>query len=128
MPFLSFLSLPQKDQRARSKTWTEADAIQSVTKKVKRPKPWDRILNRNTTTSEAKSKSSLGSAAYPSADTFINMTKQHSDVFPPLKSVARGLATVLKDYAVCSVSLSTPICDADGHRSKQRPIDEQWNL
>ena len=72
-----------------------SNPTQSVAKKAKRPKPWDRILNRNTATSETKSESSLGSTAY---------TKEPSDVSPPLRSIVSGLTTALEHYDVCSAS------------------------
>jgi len=40
------------------------------------------------------------SAAYSSAKVVIDVVKESSDVFPPLKSVAGGLASVLKHYDV----------------------------
>ena len=87
-------ALPQTPDNA------DPDHTQSVTKKAKRPKPWNRILNRNTATSETKSESSLGSTVYASAKVVIDVVKESSDVFPPLKSVASGLSVVLKHYDV----------------------------
>ena len=40
------------------------------------------------------------SAAYSSAKVVIDVVKESSDVFPPLKSVASGLAALLKHYDV----------------------------
>ena len=40
------------------------------------------------------------SAAYSSAKVVIDVVKESSDVFPPLKSVAGGLAAILKHYDV----------------------------
>jgi len=44
------------------------------------------------------------SAAYSSTKVVIDVVKESSDVFPPLKSVASGLAAVLKHYDVRSLS------------------------
>ena len=44
------------------------------------------------------------SAAYSSTKVVIDVVKESSDVFPPLKSVASGLAAVLKHYDVRSIS------------------------
>ena len=45
------------------------------------------------------------SAAYSSTKVVIDVVKESSDVFPPLKSVASGLAAILKHYDVHSISL-----------------------
>ena len=103
------------------------DPTQSATKKPRRPKPWDRILNRNTATSETKSESSLGSTVYASTKVVIDVVKESSDVFPPLKSVVGGLSAILKHCDVCSTS--PPINnDAEYYPSKQLPTDKQLNL
>jgi len=81
-----------------------SDPAQSVTKKAKRPKPWDRIFHRSAATSETKSESSLASTAYASAKVVIDLVKESSDVFPPLKAVAGGLSAVLKHCDVCPLS------------------------
>ena len=44
------------------------------------------------------------SAAYSSTKVVIDVVKESSDVFPPLKSVASGLAAVLKHYDVWFLS------------------------
>ena len=44
------------------------------------------------------------SAAYSSTKVVIDVVKESSDVFPPLKSVASGLAAILKHYDVRSIS------------------------
>ena len=44
------------------------------------------------------------SAAYSSTKVVINVVKESSDVFPPLKSVASGLAAILKHYDVWPLS------------------------
>ena len=43
-----------------------------------------------------QNKPSWLSAAYSSAKVVIDVVKESSDVFPPLKSVAGGLAAILK--------------------------------
>jgi len=47
------------------------------------------------------------SAVYSSTKVVIDVVKESSDVFPPLKSVASGLTAVLKHYDVRSLSLIT---------------------
>ena len=68
----------------------------------------DQILRRNTATNENKSKpkSSWKSTAYASAKVVVDVVKESSDVFPPLKSVVGGLAAILKHCDVWSVSLA----------------------
>jgi len=53
---------------------------------------------------ESQNNSSWVSAAYSSTKVVIDVVKESSDVFPPLKSVASSLATVLKHYDVRSLS------------------------
>ena len=77
-----------------------SDPTQSATKKDKRSRPWDRIFNRNTATNEDKSGPSWKSTAYASAKVVVNVVKESSDVFIPLKSAAGGLSAVLKHYDV----------------------------
>jgi len=62
-------------------------------------KPSDFTSNQN--------KSSWMSTAYSSTKVVIDVVKESSDVFPPLKSVASGLAALLKHYDVRSTSLIT---------------------
>ena len=52
--------------------------------------------------------SSWMSAAYSSTKVVIDVVKESSDVFPPLKSVASGLAALLKHYDVRSLSQISP--------------------
>ena len=54
---------------------------------------------------EPQNESSWVSAAYSSAKVVVDVVKESSDVFPPLKSVASGLAAVLKHYDVWSLLL-----------------------
>ena len=51
-----------------------------------------------------RNESSWISAAYSSTKVVIDVVKECSDVFPPLKSAAGGLAAVLKHYDVRSIS------------------------
>lgn len=81
------------------------DPTQPVTKKGKRPRPWDHILNRGATTSEDDSEPSWTSTAYSSTKVVIDVVKESSDVFPPLKSAASFLSAALKHYDVWSASL-----------------------
>ena len=43
------------------------------------------------------------STAYVSAKVVIDLVKEFSDVFPPLKSTASGLSAILKHCDVCIV-------------------------
>ena len=108
--------------------YTVSDPTQAVTFETKRPKPWNRILNRSTTASEMRSESGLGSTMYASAKVVVDVVKESSDVFPPLKSVVGGLSVALKHYDVCCAFPPIPIHDADSYYSKQRPTDKRWNL
>ena len=83
--------------------------MQSVARKEKRSKPWDRILNRGTTTSENKSEMSWKSTAYASVKVVADVVKESSDVFPPLKSVVGGLTAILKHYDVRPASSASPM-------------------
>ena len=47
-----------------------------------------------------QNESSWMSIVYPSTKVVIDVVKESSDVFPPLKSVAGGLAAILKHYDV----------------------------
>jgi hypothetical protein len=58
---------------------------------------WDRILDRGAANED---RSSWKSTAYSSTEVVIDAVRESSDVFPPLKSVAGGLAAVLKHYDV----------------------------
>ena len=51
-----------------------------------------------------QNKSSWISTAYSSTKVVIDVVKESSDVFPPLKSAASGLAALLKHYDVRSLS------------------------
>ena len=88
-----------------------------MTTKAKRPKAWGRILNWTATTSENKPKSNLGSTVYPSARVVVDIVKESSDVFPPLKSVMGGLTAILNHYDVCLSLL--PYSLFDNYPSKQ---------
>jgi len=55
-----------------------------------------------------ESKSNWGSTAYASTKLAIDVVKESSDVFTPLKSVAGGLSAVLKHYDVWYTYLATP--------------------
>jgi len=52
-----------------------------------------------------QNESSWTSAAYSSTKVVLDVVKESSDVFPPLKSVASGLAAILKHYDVWPLSL-----------------------
>ena len=55
-----------------------------------------------------QNKSSWMSTAYSSTKVVIDVVKESSDVFPPLKSVVGGLAALLKHCDVRSFSLIPP--------------------
>ena len=65
---------------------------------------------------------------YASAKVVIDVVKESSDVFPPLKSVASGLSAILKHCDVCSISPPITNNYAECYPSKQQPTDEQLNL
>jgi len=101
-----------------------SDHMHPDTSKDKRPKPWDRILNRGATASENKSEASWKSTAYASAKVVVDVVKESSDVFPPLKSVVGGLTAVLNHYDVWSVSLAPPMI-LMYYPSKRQLIDKR---
>ena len=82
-----------------------SDPTQSVTGGDERLKFRDRI-GRGVATNENTSKSNWKSTSYASAKMVVDVVKESSDVFPPLKSAVGGLAAVLKHYDVCHVSLA----------------------
>ena len=84
-------------------------SAQSVAEEGKRLKSWDRSLEQGAATSDNKPESSWKSAAYASAKVVVDVVKESSDVFVPLKSVAGGLATILKHYDVWSISALLPV-------------------
>jgi len=61
----------------------------------------DRIFGNG---AETQNKPNWMSATYSSAKVVIDVVKESSDVFPPLKSVASGLAAILKHYEVWPLS------------------------
>ena len=56
-----------------------------------------------------RNESSWMSAAYSSTKVVVNIVKESSDVFPPLKSVASSLAVILKHYDVRPLSSITSV-------------------
>ena len=77
------------------------DHTRSAPRETKRSKFLDRILDRGAAN---ENKSSWKSTAYSSVKVVIDMVKESSDVFPPLKAVMGGLAAILKHYDVWSIS------------------------
>ena len=55
-----------------------------------------------------ENKSTWKSTAYSTTKLAINMVKESSDVFPPLKSVVGGLSAILQHCDVRSTSLTPP--------------------
>ena len=74
-----------------------ADHTQSVSREVERSKSSDRTFYPGAVN---QNESGWTSATYSSTKVAIDMVKESSDVFPPLKSVAGGLAVILKHYDV----------------------------
>ena len=75
------------------------DHTRSALRPDKRSGFLDRVFNRGTGNEE---KSSWKSVAYSSTKVVIDVVKESSDIFPPLKSIAGGLAAILKHYDVGS--------------------------
>jgi len=73
------------------------DHTRSIPREDKHLKPSDHASGKGTAN---ENESSWMSAAYPSTKVVIDVVKESSDVFPPLKSVASGLAALLKHYNV----------------------------
>jgi len=69
----------------------------SIPREDKHLKSLDRTSDRGAVN---QNKLGWGSAAYSSTKVAIDVVKESSDVFPPLKSVVGGLAVVLKHYDV----------------------------
>ena len=85
------------------------DTGDSVVKDLARstPREDDRLESPDRTIDQGaanQNKPSWMSSAYSSTKVAIDVVKESSDVFPPLKSVAGGLAVVLKHYDVMSLS------------------------
>ena len=85
-----------------------SDPTQSDTRKGKRSKFLDRVLDRSTPASEDKSGSGWKSTAYESTKVVIDVVKESSDIFVPLKSAAGGLAAILKHYDVWPIPVAHP--------------------
>jgi len=64
-------------------------------------------------------KTSWKSTAFSATKLAINIVKDSSDVFPPLKSVVGSLSAILKICDVCSISLVTPTRDVHTYPSKR---------
>ena len=91
-------------------------------------KSQDRTPEQSAATNENKSKSSWKSTAYASAKVVIDVVKESSDAFPPLKSAVGGLAAILKHCDVRSVSLApsmvlTIVPANDGQSENDRIVD-----
>lgn len=79
------------------------DKPRSVQREDERLRFSDRVSDRGTGVVSEK-KSDWKSTAYSSAKVVIDVVKESSEVFPPLKAAASGLAAVLKHCDVRSIS------------------------
>jgi hypothetical protein len=75
-----------------------------------------------------ENKSNWKSTAYSSAKVVIDVVKESSDIFPPLKAAVGGLAAILKHYDVRSISptpstILTITPANDGQSENDRIID-----
>ena len=75
-----------------------------VTDRTRSTPSEDKNLESSDRTFDQGAESSWKSTAYSSTKVVIDVIKESSDAFPPLKSVASGLAAVLKHYDVRSLS------------------------
>jgi len=78
------------------------DGTRSTPSEDKNLGPSDRTFGNG---AETQIEPSWMSAAYSSTKVVIDVVKESSDVFPPLKSVASGLAAILKHYDVQPLAL-----------------------
>ena len=81
-----------------------SDPSGSVTTKDKRSEPLNRVISQSAATSEDKAESGWRSTAYASAKVVVDVVKESSDVFVPLKSAAGALTVILKHYDVWCIS------------------------
>ena len=88
---------------AHTGSFVVADRTRSTPSEDKKSESSGRTFNEGP---ETQNESSWMTAAYSSTKVVIDVVKESSDVFPPLKSVASGLAAVLKHYDVRSPSYS----------------------
>ena len=103
-----------------------SDPTHSVTREGEHSKSRDRTSERGAATNENKSESSWKSTAYASAKVVVDVVMESSDVFPPLKAAASGLAAILKHCDVCSAPPG-PVCGTDDCSSKRWQIGKRWN-
>ena len=76
-------------------------------------------------TAAYENKPELSSTAYASARLAIDVLKESSDAFAPLKSVAGGLSAILKHYDVRCTRLFQTIYTAHFLTSKRQQIVKQ---
>ena len=81
------------------------DHTRSISREDEGAKSPDRTIDEGAVN---QNEPSWMSTAYSSTKVVIDVVKESSDVFPPLKSVAGGLAALLKHCDVRSLSLIPP--------------------
>jgi hypothetical protein len=69
-----------------------------------------------------ESKSDWGSTAYATTKLAINLVKESSDVFPPLKSILGGLSAILDHCDVRSISSKPTVHGSYDGPSKRSPV------
>ena len=74
-----------------------------------------------------ENKSDWKATTYATTKLAINMVKESSDAFPPLKSVVGGLSAILNHCDVCPVLLYDATLDMSGCPSKQWPVAKPLN-
>ena len=89
-----------------------------------RPKSPGHTVDQRAT---SEGKSNWGSTAYATTKLAINLVKESSDAFPPLKSVAGGLSAILNHCDVHNIPLMLPAHYAYSCPSKQLPVGKQLN-
>ena len=75
----------------------------------------------------SEGKSNWSSTAYATTKLAINLVKESSDTFPPLKSVAGGLSMILNHCDVHDIPLMPPHTLCLSCPSKQSPVGKQLN-
>jgi hypothetical protein len=101
------------------------DHNQSAPREGERLEPLDHVPNRGAAT---ENKSNWKSTAYSSAKVVIDVAKESSEVFPPLKAAVGGLAAILKHYDVWSnpptpSTILTITPAIDGQSENDRIVD-----
>ena len=88
------------------------------------PKPPGHTVDPKAT---SEGKSNWSSTAYSTTKLAINLVKESSDAFPPLKSVTGGLSAILNHCDVHNIPVMLPAHYAYSCPSKQLPVGKQLN-